>query len=348
MGRESRAWQPFAVNAPYPPASASAAGCARDKKRARSVSSGDCWTGLTNSSEASTARPSELRAGARAPGVRGSRDTSSRQAPRPELARKAPASDCPPCASGCSGWSCSQVRGRRSGSSPGNNGTSAPPPASAGVLAASMGSRRQVGAGSRTRVFWTRQYEEMPIPCRKRRRHPVVRAVAGGSAITPDSASRAGLSSISATPAPASSADATLAADSGSEHVRAPSSAAVVGWMHWKTAAVIASVRAMPAVKQSWKAASRQPRATKRLASRAPLGQRSGRSMPAAAVYITTIETSSRARLKETGLMSSETRQRARTRLYPLKTKAPANSARCAKVPSGMPAMPLDFTAVGT
>jgi hypothetical protein len=40
------------------------------------------------------------------------------------------------------------------------------------------------------------------------------------------------LSSINATPAPASKAEATFAADSGSEHVKAPRSAAVVGWMH--------------------------------------------------------------------------------------------------------------------
>jgi hypothetical protein len=91
----------------------------------------------------------------------------------------------------------------------------------------------------------------------------------------------------------------------------------------------------MPAVKQSWKDARRQPRTAKRLVSHALLGQRSGRSIVAAAEYMTTIETSSRARLKATGLMASETRHRERTRLYPLKTTAPMKSARCARAVVG-------------
>eukprot|EP00967_Tisochrysis_lutea_P087680 scaffold124131_cov39-Tisochrysis_lutea.AAC.2 len=125
----------------------------------------------------------------------------------------------------------------------------------------------------------------------------------------------AGLSSINATPAPANRAAATLEGKSLSEHVRVLSSAAVVGWMHWKTAAVIASVSAIPTVKHSWNAASRQPSTPKRKSWCDPLGQRSGRSSSEAAPYMTTIETSSLARLKASGLISFELRHREITRL---------------------------------
>mmetsp|Transcript_6980 Transcript_6980/g.15295 ORF Transcript_6980/g.15295 Transcript_6980/m.15295 type:complete len:234 (-) Transcript_6980:155-856(-) len=165
---------------------------------------------------------------------------------------------------------------------------------------------------------WMIQYKAMPTPCMKSSPLPTARLTLMLTASFESSESSSeSRSCIRATPPPARSAERRAENVSLSVRSAAARNAAVVGSMHWKSAAVCASVSATPKAKHSWNAPSTKPRAAKRKRSFVLLGNLSGDSNMAATAYRIGNAMSSLAVEKARGSMPSSESVRAAIMFHP-------------------------------